>query len=244
MKILFPLLICLPLPALAVQSVLIEYRDKPPYSYTENGMPKGFLLERTEEIFRVAKVPVRYAEIPAKRLTADIQANRHPICSPGWYKLPEREAYARFSLAMHQDKPQVVLAGAHALMAIQGQKSLRALLADTRLTMGTVDGVSYGPELDKMIADMPRPAMRTTVAPLQLAKMVSARRADYMLIDQEDLRFLDQRREVTEIGLVRVDFPDSPQGLKRYLMCSQQLDQETMGRINAAIRIVAPGLNP
>lgn len=244
MKISLALLLLLPPSAWAAQTVLIEYRDKPPYTYTEQGQPRGFLLDRTAEIFRQAKVPATFQEIPAKRLMADLQANRQLVCSPGWYKLPEREAFARFTLAMHQDKPQVVLAGNHALTAVRAHKSLQALLSDTKLSMGTVDGVSYGPELDRMIAAMPRPAMRTTVAPLQLAKMVAARRADYMLIDQEDLGYLDQRREVTKAGLVRVDFADAPQGLKRYLMCSQQLDDATMERLNSAIRSLMPGLNP
>jgi len=244
MKIFSFLLLTLPPLAAAAGPVLIEYRDKPPYSYSEHGQPRGFLLDRTAEIFRLAKVQATFLEIPTKRLTADLQANRVLICSPGWYKLPEREAYARFSLAMHQDKPQVVLAGNHALTAVRAHKSLQSLLADTKLSMGVVDGASYGPELDRMITAMPRPAMRATVAPLQLAKMISARRADYMLIDQEDLAYLDQRREVTEAGLVRVDFADVPPGLKRYLMCSKRLDTATMERLNAAIRSLMPGLNP
>ncbi|WP_374349265.1 substrate-binding periplasmic protein [Chitinimonas sp.] len=231
-------------PALASPLITIEYRDKPPYSYTEQGRPAGFLLTRMAAVFLRANVPVAFEEIPVRRITADLQANNRPICSPGWYKLPEREAYARFSLPIHQDPPHVVLAAPHAVVQIRAHKTLASLFADPNLTLGVVDGVSYGPELDARIAALPRPAMRASVSPLQLVKLIANRRADYMLIDQDDLSVLEQSSPPGNMGIVRFDFPDPPQGLKRYLMCSKQVDAATMERLNAAIRQVVPDIKP
>lgn len=244
MRLIFTLLLALPLSSLASQLVTVEYRDKPPYSYTEGGKPRGFLLERTVAIFRRANVPAVFAEVPVKRITADIQANLRPICSPSWYKLPEREAYARFSLAIHQDKPHVVLAAPHAVAAVRKHRQLSSLFADASLTAGVVEGVSYGAELDALINGAAKPPMRAVVAPLQLARMLASRRADFMLIDQEDLAYLNEHSELSTLGLVRIELTGMPAGLKRYLMCSKQLDAATLARLDQAIRILLPGLNP
>jgi uncharacterized protein (TIGR02285 family) len=238
------LLLCLAGQASWGQRITVEYRDKPPYSFTDRGQPAGFLLKRTIEIMKLAKVEAVYVEMPLKRIMNDIQANQEELCSPSWYKLPEREKFARFSLPIHQDKPHVVLASGATAPALRALSSMSALMADTRFSLGVVEGVSYGPELDKAIAAMARPPIRAVISPVQLAKMVAVRRADYMLIDQEDLNWIDTRGEINALNLVRINYPDAPEGLKRYLMCSRQVDPRTMERIDQAIRQLLPELNP
>ena len=173
--------------------VTVQYRDKPPYSsYTKDGKPAGFLIERTIEIFRRANVKADFQEIPVKRITRDIQENASAICSPSWYKLPEREVYARFSLPIHQDKPHMVLAGAHIQDRLPSIKTLKELFTIPDLRLGKVSGTSYGGQLDAMISTAAQTAMDSTVTPLGMAKMIKRKRADYMLIDEEDYKFLNQ----------------------------------------------------
>lgn len=226
----------LPVSAGTMAPVLIEYRDKPPYSHTVNGKPTGLLINKTIAIFKQARVPYQLSEVPIKRIVKDVQDQRRRVCSPGWYKLPERERFASFTLAIHQDKPHVVLAAAHALDRVRANREIKALVKDEGLLMGVVDGVSYGAELDQMIATLPRPPLRATVTALQLSKMLGAGRADFMFIDQEDLGYLDRQGEVTGKGVHRVDFPDAPAGLFRHLMCSQNLGTTTLARLDAAIQ--------
>ncbi len=66
-------------------------------------------MKRTIGIFNGAGVPMTAEEVPVKRITRDIQNDGSAICSPGWYKLPERETFALFSLPIHEDKPQMAL---------------------------------------------------------------------------------------------------------------------------------------
>lgn len=224
-------------PALAQpEAILIEYRDKPPYSYTEGQRPTGLLIDKTVAIFKLAKLPYKLEEVPLKRIVKDIQTATRPTCSPGWYKLPEREQFARFSVPLHQDLPHVVLAAPDAITAVRAHRELKTLVKDPGLQLAVVDGVSYGPELDQMIASVPKPAVRATVTALHLSKMLHAGRADYMFIDQEDLGYLDRQGEVTNRGVQRIDFPDAPQGMLRYMMCSKNLDDATLKRIDEAIR--------
>ena len=220
--------------------ITIQYRDKPPYSYTKDGKPAGFLIERTAEVFKHANVRATFLEVPVKRITRDIRYNASSICSPTWYKLTERMAYARFSLPIHQDRPHLVLAGVHVQDQIRSIKSLKELFAHPTLRLGTVSGTSYGAELDAMISATAQTVMDTTVTPLGMAKMIKRKRADYMLIDEEDYRFLSEQKDVDAENGKPMRFPDMPPGLQRYIMCSKRVSPETMARLNQAIEQVIP----
>lgn len=221
--------------AAADDGLLMVFRDKPPYSYVENGTQKGFLLERTRRILQAAGLRAEFQDMPPKRIFQELQANQERICSFGWYKIPERERFASFTLPIHQDRPHVVLFGPR--MADSPRfASLAELMAAGALTLAVADGVSYGPELDRLIAAFPGKVDRGLVSPLQVAKKLASRRADFMFIDQEDYEYL----LATDAGfraeaLKRVEFPDLPPGLKRYILCTRQVDESTIARMNAAI---------
>lgn len=226
--------------ALPGTPLVIEYRDKPPYSYTEAGRPAGFLIERTVKLLKRAGIEARYAEVPIRRTLLNLQGNQTALCSPGLYKIPEREAYARFSLPIHRDRPHVVLAHAAIAPEIRAMPRLAQLFADPSLQPGLLDGVSYGEQLDQALSATARPAVRAQLTPLQLARMVAARRVDYMLIDEEDLAWLRKDAEFAPLPLVRIEFADMPRGQLRYLACSQQVTPQVMDRINKAIRELLP----
>lgn len=224
-------------PALGeAEPVSMVFRDKPPYSYVENGVQKGFLLERTRRILEVAGIDAVFSEMPPKRIFLEIRNNAQAICSFGWYRIPEREQFARYSRPIHQDRPHVVLAGPRSADAVRSHRTLKSLMADARLMLAAADGVSYGPELDVMIAAFPGQIDRSAVPPLQVARKVAAKRADFMLIDQEDYEHLMATEPgFAAEGLVRLEYPDLPPGLKRHILCSRLVTAETMARIDAAI---------
>ena len=218
------------------ENLLMVFRDKPPYSFVENGVAKGFLLERTRRVLGRAGIETEFREMPPKRIFLEIEKNEQAICSFGWYKIPEREKYARFSVPLHQDRPHVVLVGPRSADAVRRHVALKGLMSDRSLVMAGADGVSYGAELDAMINSFPGTIDRTLQSPLQVAKKLAAQRADFMLIDQDDHDFLTaSNADFRGDGLVRIEFPDMPPGLKRYILCSQQVGSDTMRRINAAI---------
>jgi uncharacterized protein (TIGR02285 family) len=156
--------------------------------------------------------------------------------------LPEREVFARFSLPIHQDKPHLVLAGAHMQEKLRSIKTLKELFAIPELRLGKVSGTSYGAELDALISTTAQSALDSTVSPLGMAKMIKRKRADYMLIDEEDYKFLIQQKEVDAEFVKPIRFPDMPPGLLRYIMCSKSVSPETIARLDKAIVQVVPGL--
>jgi len=215
--------------------LLLLYREKPPYSYTEDRQPKGLLIEQSRAVLTAAGLAVQMEEAPLKRIQLELQANERPLCSPGWYRLPERELYARFSLPMSQDVPHVVLVGPRSAAAVRAHRSLASLLADASLRMAVVDGISYGGELDGLIRRQSPAPLRATVTPVQLTRMLGAGRADYMFMDREDYLWLTRHGEVSR-QLGSLSFPDMPAGLQRHMMCSKKTSDATMQALDAAIR--------
>lgn len=230
--------------ALAQQALTVEYREKPPYTYTLDGKPAGFLMERTVQLLRRAGVEARFAEVPLRRTLLNLQGNQTPLCSPGLYKTPEREAFVRFSLPIHRDRPHVVLANTSVAAQIRALSRVAHLFAEPTLQPGVLDGASYGVQLDQYLAATARPPLRAQLSPLQLARMVGARRVDYMLIDQEDLNWLRKDPEFAGLPIVRIEFPDMPRGELRYLACSLLVTPQTLDKLNQAIRELLPEAQP
>jgi polar amino acid transport system substrate-binding protein len=217
-------------------SLLMAYINKPPYSYSDNGVGKGFLIERVSRIMSRAGMDVRYQEMSAKRVLLEIQKNAQAICSSGWYRNAEREAYARYSVFIHEDRPHLLLAGPRSLDSVRRHGSLKSLMSDKTMVLVTSEGFSYGPEFDLMIASFPGKVDSTLQPPLQLAKKIAAQRADFMFIDHEDFDYLSRSSpDFVADGLVRIKYPDMPPGLKRYIICSQKVGDDVMRQINAAI---------
>jgi uncharacterized protein (TIGR02285 family) len=220
--------------AAGAEPVIVAWREKPPYSYTENGVAKGFLLDQARQIFDAAGIPARFVNEPQKRIWANFNQRMSNYCSFGWYRLPEREAIAQYTMPTHMDLPHAVLLQRSALPQASAHTTLKSLLADRDLTLGLVDGVSYGPELDALIAASGNRLMRRTVDTATMIRMVAAGRASYIFVDREDWNHM-RNKDMQLQSLVMLDFSDMPPGLKRHIVCSRDMPAETMERLNRAI---------
>jgi len=227
---------CLGLAALAAASppITVAWRDKPPYHYTENGEAKGFLLQRAQDVFAKAGIEAHFINEPQKRIWANFAHGATNYCSISWYDLPERERVAQFSAAIHVDAPHTVLVSPAAIAQVKAHATLASLLADPALTLGVVDGVSYGPELDAMIAHSTNQIMRRTVEATNMMRMLAVGRASFMFADRADWDFYRQHEPTLRV-VVQHEFPDLPPGQKRHIACSKDIGADVMGRLNAAI---------
>lgn len=215
-------------------TITVAWRDKPPYHYIEGSGGKGFLLNRTREVFAAAGLRAEFVEQPQKRIWANFEHGTANYCSISWYRLPEREAVARFSHALHTDAPHTVLASPAALQQVQAHGTLASLMSDRKLTLGVMDGVSYGAKLDGMIQDSENRVMRRTVSVTGMLRMLSAGRMSYMLVDREDWQYY-RKNEPGLAQLVPREFADMPAGLDRHLVCSRDMKPEVMDKLNRAI---------
>ena len=215
--------------------ITVAWRIKPPHQYIANGVAKGILLERAKLIFSQAKINTRFVEEPAKRIWNNFAAGTKNYCSFGWYRIPERESIAQFSGVFHSDPPHTILVTPTALKLVAAHPSLSALLADSSLTLGIVDSVSYGPELDTMIKNAKTRIERSTTLPMNMARMIAANRASFMFIDRADWEYLKDSDEYLR-QTHQIDLPGMPPGQDRYIVCSKDIKSEQMQRINGVIQ--------
>lgn len=221
-------------PAQADEPLTVAWRNKAPYHYLDEGVERGFLLKRTRQVFAAAGITTQFVQQPAKRIWYSFEQGTPRYCSFGWYRLPERERIALFSQPLHTDPPQIVLASTQSLATIAAHKSFASLLHDSSLRLGLVDGVSYGPSLDRLIAGSANQISHTTVEPTVMMRMVAANRVDFMLADQADWDYLREHESGLD-GIAEQHFADMPPGLDRYIVCSKDVPAELMTRINRAI---------
>jgi polar amino acid transport system substrate-binding protein len=218
----------------APPAITVAWRDKPPYHFVEHGEEKGFLLERSRKIFELAKINATFVREPSKRIWANFQNGARNYCSIGWYFLPERLPFVQYSAPMHIDEPHLILVAQPSVAAVSAHASLKSLLADKSLTLGVIDGVSYGIGIDALIQASHNQVLRRVVEPGAMVRMLAAGRASFMFIDREDYNHLVQADPVVK-QVVRREFTDMPPGLQRYVVCSKDVAPMVIARINRAI---------
>lgn len=216
--------------------LLVTFVDRPPYYTVKDGEPQGVLLELARTILEDAGIAAVYQVRPAKRVLIEIRDATTPTCSIGWFKTPEREAVARFSLPFYQSAPMVVLTTPKRAAAIQAHPTITSLLADKRLMLSISDGFSYGPFLDPLIQGMSGNLDKMAVPVALILQKVAFDRTQYMFADPEEVEMLIRSDDSVAKTLVRVPFSDIPPGNRRHFMCSPAVSPEILDRINAVIR--------
>lgn len=232
--VLFSVLASLSGLAISKEPITVAWREKPPYHYTESGVEKGFLLARGKRIFAAAGVPAKFVEEPTKRIWANFQAGRPNYCSLGRYKLNERGAVAQYSIPIHIDPPQAILVAPNAYERARSYRTLAAMTADTSLSVGLIDGVSYGPKIDALIRATAAERVIRVVDSSSMMRMVAAGRVSYTFADRYGWEYL-RERDSTSVAITEIEFPDTPPGMTRHLMCSKDIPASTMRKLNRAI---------
>jgi uncharacterized protein (TIGR02285 family) len=193
------------------------------------------MLVHTKELFATAGIEANFVREPQKRILTRFQDGTQNYCSLAWYRLPEREQLAQFTLPIYTDPPQTILIAPASVARVRKHATLAALMSDPELTLAMVDGVSYGAELDARIKRSKNQIMRRTVPIANLMQMLAADRASYLLADRNDWNYM--RAHYKELAtVVQHDLPDMAPGLKRHIMCSRDVPTAIIEKLNQAIR--------
>jgi polar amino acid transport system substrate-binding protein len=220
--------------AVAAEPITVAWREKPPYHYTDNGVEKGFLLTRGKQIFDKAGVPARFVEEPTKRIWANFQSGKTSYCSLGRYKQNQRDTMVQYSVAMHIDPPQAIIVSPNDVDKVRSHKSLLSLLADPKLSVGLIDGVSYGPRFDGLLGKAGAERIVRTVDSSSMMRMVAVGRVSYTLADRYGWEYALKHDPVLAQATL-VEFPDAQGGMTRHIMCGKDVPEATMRKLNRAI---------
>ncbi len=225
-----------PEPTSAASAILItlHYNERPPYLVTTNQGVEGLTGDPATIAFEESKFPFKWEQTPSKRQLYILQQNSGRDCLVGWFKIAERENYARYTLPIYQDKPQIALARSDN-DKINSGGNVRDILSNPNLNLLVKDGYSYGDFLDEIIRESNPNLTETTVENNAMLKMIHARHADYFFIAPEEANGLIETSEYNLEDFKFVIFQDIPDGEKRYILCSMNVENDIIEQLNAII---------
>lgn len=217
--------------------IVVHFHERRPFYLAYKNEARGLVANPIGQAFAYADIPFIWQETPATRQLDIIKNNTDASCAAGWFKTPEREAFGQFSLPIYQDKPFVAITRADNTL-LGETETLERVLQERRLQVLVKDGYSYGPYIDSHLRRLAPRQVITTADNQSLMRMIQTYRADYCFMTEEEAQdqLLFSGLKKSDFKLVR--FSDMPRGNKRYLICSKMVDQETLKRLNGAIRYV------
>ena len=215
--------------------IIIHYHERHPYYISQGKGVGGIIGDRITFVFEQAGIPLAWQKTPAKRQLDIIKKNSGREGAAGWFKTPKRETFAKFSRPIYQDKPTIALARADQEL-IQSGLPLADTLVNRRLRLLRKDGYAYGGFIDNLL-DRIRPNQTVTFADnVSMLKMIHTRRVDYLFIAEEEADDLLTETGLPSSDFKKIAFTDMPQGNRRYILFSRQVEDSTIGRLNRVIQ--------
>lgn len=215
--------------------IALHYQERVPYMVTTAIGVEGLTASPAAIAFEKAGIPFHWQLTPSNRQLDIVQNNTGKDCLLGWFKNPEREAFAKFTLPLYQDKPMGALSRADNTK-IPDNPSVDGMLTDPNLILLVKDRYSYGSFLDEKIAEYAPNTETTTDENTNMLQIVHLQRADYFFIAPEEASSLISAAGFTEEDFKFIEFADMPLGNSRYIMCSFQVEDAVIEQLNAAIR--------
>lgn len=218
------------------EPLTLGYVVRPGLAEVIDGLPRGTYLPVAAAVAREAGIEIRWEPLPQPRLIEQARVNTPNYCAVGVYQTAERSGFAKFSHPFFLDKPLVVVALKAREAEIRKHASFAALAEDAGLKVGLLEGFSYGPRLDAIIAKMNGNVDRIAGTPMQnLSKLVLGR-VDYIVGSADETPRGYDGNDVPIKDLAVVSFPDMAPGAARHFMCSQAVDDGIVKRLNAAMQ--------
>jgi hypothetical protein len=211
----------------------LYYHERPPYAVTQpDGSVAGLTATPAAQALQAAAIPFIWVLLPSNRQIAVVQENHVPGCALGWFRNPEREAFARYTRALYQDHSPVAVASVD--FTPRGP-TLGEVLSQPDVDVLVKDRFSYGPYIDQLLARIRPTTTVTTVDSGQMLNMIERHRVDFMFAGEEEARAMLAQAGALARTLKIVHFRDAPAGEKRYLMCSRLVPPEWIERIDAVL---------
>jgi polar amino acid transport system substrate-binding protein len=222
--------------------VTMGFSNRPPYHYLEESIndkqkiiPRGLISDILVRSLEISRLNVIFEEAPAKRIMFQTK-KEESFCSFSWFKNPERELFAKFSMSLWQDKPFIIVTNKEKKSFFQRHSTFAEMIKKETITLGSREPISYGSYIDTLLQKENKlthiffPALQ-----VNLVRMLDANRFDFMIMAQEEVEDIFESAKVNIKNFTVIGYPDIPKGEKRRVMCSKGVADEWIDRLNQAI---------
>jgi polar amino acid transport system substrate-binding protein len=200
----------------------------------EDDNPRGLLIAKVKSIMEKAGIKAEFACYPSKRIL-DAIWHGEKVASIGWFKTKERESYAKFSLPIYTNKAVGVFALTEVGEKLSVFSSLRSIMQSRQFKLGLIEGHSEGRYIDELVGLYPEQVSVVNGCQVQLLKMLTERRFDFILLPPEEVDMLTKEARVSR-KFVLLEMDDIPEGNKRYIIYSKSIPQAVIDKVDNAIR--------
>lgn len=225
----------IPLAGASDDVITVTYSERPPYMMAQpDGAPSGLTATPAAQAFKAAGVATVWRKLPTNRQLWMIKDAGQRACAVGWFRVDEREAYAKYTKPIYRDKEWVVLA--NAALAERHAATLEALLRHAETRVLVKDNYSYGAELDQLLRKW-RPTVAVSTAPTsKMVQSISKGMVDLMFVSEEEGNYIMEHHASEQTQTLRLlRFKDMPRGPERYIMCGKGVPDDVIARLNKAI---------
>lgn len=230
----FASLLLAPLTSSAQDTLHVAYSERPPYLMTQaDGTPAGLTGTPALAAFTSAGIKVQWHKVPSNRQLAMVKDPKGLNCAVGWFAVPERMAYAKFTKPIYRDKGWLLLV--NNAFAARGITSMDELARQQDIRVLVKDNYSYG-GLDKFIARW-HPVVAVSTAPtVKMLQSVAKGAVDMMFVSEEEGNYILRNEAGPHAANLRLlSLKDMPRGPERHIMCSKAVPDELIHRLNKAI---------
>jgi uncharacterized protein (TIGR02285 family) len=195
----------------------------------------GLIADAVSTALKYADIDYTWLQTPATRQLDIIRDNTSATCAAGWFKTPERQNFAKFTVPVYQDQPFVAITRRDNDL-IGSDESPERLFKERRLRLLAKSGYSYGTYIDSQIQEFSPRQVMTTADNRTMMLMLQNHRADYCFMTEEEAYDLLLFSGLNKMDFRVINLRDVPRGNLRYLLCSSMVPDQTIKRINGAIR--------
>lgn len=225
-------LLCFSFSIFSQEIIQLLFNERPPYMMSDGeGNVIGLTADVANYAFKMANINFVWVEMPSQRQLTMLSENKNEIAALGWFKNPDREKFAKYSIPIYQDR-QISLLARKGNKQLSSYDSLDSFFADKSINLLIKDGYSYGSFIDEKLHKSQLIQQKTVGESIAMIRMIDAGRADCMFISPEEASVAIKTSGVKESSLELITFNDMPVGENRYIIYSQNVNDSTISQIN------------
>lgn len=211
----------------------LYYNERPPYMASlDNGTVHGRVADVVNRTLTQAGVHHLWIALPTNRHLLMLQHSVECGCAVGWYALPERLQFARFSRPLYRDSAAIAVVRRD--FAEPAERRYAFWFQRPELRVLTKQQYSYGDYLDQLLASSRSQRLISTEETPAMLQQLLRGKADMVLLSAEEAQWQIAQLKA-EARLRVVEFDDAPPSRTRHLMCNVAVPAALLQRIDARL---------
>jgi polar amino acid transport system substrate-binding protein len=215
--------------------MIIFFQEQRPYTITSKDGMRGLVATPVTMLFEKIGMSFSWERMVPKQQMIVIKENRMRGCGAGWFKTAEGELFGKYTLPVYKNKPFVAIARAD-ITYLKDVETVDSLLSESKLRLLIKVGHPYGRKITRLLEDLTPWTVYTTADNRSMLKMIQTHRADYCFMSQEEAQDLMLFSGLNSEKFKLITLSDNPPGNSFYLLCSKQVKDDTIEKLNNAIR--------